>query len=92
MRIYVMFSYSQEILRINFMSFCTVNCNKMAQHKPTKCTFVELIFYILRCFLHVSNPMVHLHESGYIYKYCIICSHVKDICSCPPSRWLRMSS
>ena len=27
------------------MFFCTVHCNTIIQHKPTKCTFPKLMFY-----------------------------------------------
>jgi hypothetical protein len=44
----------------------------IAQYKPTKCTFVKLVFYLLRSLVLVSNPAVHLQEDGCTYRYGMI--------------------
>jgi hypothetical protein len=38
-------------------------------HKPTKRTFVKLIFEVLRCLLHVSNPRAHMKKDGCVWSY-----------------------
>jgi len=61
--------------------FRTVHCNITVQYKPTRCTFVKIIFLFLYCILLVSKPRVHLQEGGCTYRCGIICLHTNGISS-----------
>jgi len=64
--------------------FCTVHCNMIIQHKPTKCTFLNQYFiFWVWCLIHVSNTRVHLQVDG------CICSYGMVRVTCP-SGWKKI--
>jgi hypothetical protein len=78
-----------------FYVFCTVHCDTVMQHKPTKCTLFRLIiFFKFWRFLRVSNltgsssgrQFVHAVFVWYVYTlWCQQCGRWKSVCVCAAS-------
>jgi hypothetical protein len=55
--------------------------NYIVQTNKMYLFWINILIFNFWCLLHVSNPTVHLHEDGYIFRYGILCFTCTSISS-----------